>query len=79
MYYRGSLWADTVRDAMKTEPCPVCKGSGYHTTDPRFDPIWCDECNGTGIKGDPGLGARIVFIGGLLFWVIVLAIWRWAK
>lgn len=45
--------------------CPECNGSGR---DLMFTDESCTGCNGTGIQGNPGLGAIILFAAAALFW-----------
>lgn len=56
------------RSDHKPEVCRDCKGSGKVYDWEGTFLIQCDECNGTGIAGNPSLGCILAAVGVSLFW-----------
>ena len=56
------------------EDCPKCKGTGRFVHEGMI-PLTCDDCNGTGIKGDARLGAVVMLVVFMLTVVLPLYLW----
>jgi len=55
--------------------CPHCHG-GYVVLYDGGPTLPCDECNGTGIKGDPRLGAIVIALS-VVTTIVPLVWWLW--
>lgn len=53
--------------------CPFCNGTGNH---PSFPDEGCDECNGTGIAGNPGCGFIAMALFAAVFWTAAALLLR---